>query len=114
MNKIWVRIFCLTFLLGIISCADETDPNIRVRNERADKANVQIKTTGGNTININDVAAGQTTAYQSVAEGNVTVTAVIQNEPVSPTVSFFAAKDIHYTIVILGGDTPTLRVDQGN
>ena len=114
MNKIWASIFCLTFLLGIISCSDETDPNIRVRNERADKANVQIKTTGGNTININDVTAGQTTAYQSFAEGNVTVTAVIQNESVSPTASFFAAKDISYTIVILVGDTPTLRVDQGN
>ncbi len=114
MNKILASILCLTFLFGIISCSEETDPNIRIRNERADKANVQIKTTGGNTININDVTAGQTTAYQSVAEGNVTVTAVIQNESVSPTATFFAAKDIHYTIVILVGGTPILRVDQEN
>ena len=114
MNKIMVSILCLTFLFSIMNCSSETDPNIRVRNERADKANVQIKTTGGNTININDVTAGQTTTYQSVAEGNVTVTAVIQNESVSPTASFFAAKDIHNTIVILAGDIPTIRVDQGN
>lgn len=114
MNRIPVSILCLTFLFSIMGCSEESDPNIRIRNERADKANVQIQTTGGNTININDVTAGQTTSYQYVAEGNVTVTAVIQNESVSPTATFFAAKDEHYTIVILAGDTPTLRVDRGN
>jgi len=97
-----------------MKCSSADDPNIRIRNERADKANVQIKTTGDNTININDVTAGQTTTYQSVAEGNVTVTAVIQNESVSPITSFFAAEDMQYTIVILTGDTPILRVDQEN
>ena len=98
------------FLISMIGCADE-DPQFRIRNERADKANVQLQTSGGNTININDVGAGQTTSYQSAAEGSLTVTAVIQNESVSPTAKFFCGKDMKYTIVIQAGNLPTLRVD---
>lgn len=112
MKNILVGILSLVFLIAIISCSAEADPQFRIRNERSSKANVQIQTSGGNTININDVGAAQTTAYQTAAEGNVTATAVIQNESVSPTVTFFAAKDTRYTIVILTGNTPSLRVDR--
>lgn len=112
MKNIIVGILSLAFLIGIMSCSDEADPKFRIRNERLDKANVQIQTTGGNTININDVEAGQTTAFQTAAQGNITATAVIQNESVSPTVTFIAAKDTRYTIVILTGAIPTLRVDR--
>lgn len=111
MKNIIVGILSLAFLIGIISCSDEADPKFRIRNERLDKANVQIQTTGGNTININDVEAGQTTAFQTAAQGNITAKAVIQNES-TPTVTFFAAKDTRYTIVIQTGATPTLRVDR--
>ena len=97
-------------LLSLIACSSE-DPKFRIYNERADKANVQIQTSGGNTININDVAAGQTTAYQSVAQGTVVVTAVIQNVSASPTAKFFCGKDEQYTIVVQAGTVPTLRVD---
>jgi hypothetical protein len=112
MKNILFNILSLAFLIIIISCSAEEDPQFRIRNERSTKANVQIQTSGGNTININDVVAGQTTAYQTAAEGNVTATAVIQNESVSPTVTFFAAKDTRYTIVIQTGTTPSLRVDR--
>lgn len=112
MKSILVGILSLAFLITIISCSDETNPQFRIRNERSDKANVQIQTSGGNTININEVEPGQTTAYQTAAEGNVTATAVIQKESVSPTVTFFAAKDTRYTIVIQTGNTPSLRVDR--
>ena len=59
-------------------------PNSGSLTKDPNKANVQIQTTGGNTININDVESGQTTEYQFVAEGNITATAVIQNETISP------------------------------
>jgi protein-disulfide isomerase len=108
----------ITVLLGLLlivslsSCGSSADPQFRVSNQSINKANVQIQTSGGNTINLNVVDAGQTTTYQSVAEGNTKVTAVIQNQSVSPTTSFFAYKDGKYTIVILDGTPPTLRVDQ--
>jgi hypothetical protein len=112
MKNLLVVILSVTILFGLISCSDDTNPNIRIRNERADKTNVQLQTTGGNTININDVIAGQTTEYRTVAEGNVTATAVIQSVSVSPSVTFFAAMNTRYTIVILSGTIPSLRVEE--
>ncbi|MDP3150838.1 MAG: hypothetical protein Q8N83_17100 [Ignavibacteria bacterium] len=112
MKNILLGIISIAFLLSFISCADEADPKFRVMNERENKTNLQIQTSGGNTININDVVAGQPTAYQSAASGNITATAVIQNESVSPTITFYASKDTRYTIVVQISDPPKLRVDR--
>ena len=112
MKKIQIGIFSLLFLITLTSCGTETDPEFRISNQRSTKANVQVQTSGGNTININDVTVGQVTAFQTTAEGNIIVTAVIQNEAVSPTITFVARKDKQYTIVILTGNIPSLRVDQ--
>ncbi|MDZ7767328.1 MAG: hypothetical protein U5K00_23415 [Melioribacteraceae bacterium] len=101
----------MLLLIALSSCSDnDTDPKFLIHNERSDKANVQLQTTGGNTININDVEAGKFTEYQIAANGNIVVTAVIQNESVSPTVTFFADNDERYTIVIKTGNPPTLTV----
>lgn len=96
--------------LSMIGCSEE-DPQFRIRNDRLDKANVQLQTTGGNTININDVASGQTTGYQTLAEGSVTVTAVIQNESASPSLKFNCEMDEQYTVVIQTGNQPTIRIE---
>ncbi len=112
MKKLLVSILGMIFLMAIISCSDEANPKFRIRNERTTKANVQVQTTGGNTININDVEEAETTAYQSAAEGNIVATAGIQNETVSPTITFFASKDVRYTIVIRTGTTPSLNIDR--
>jgi len=112
MKNTLIRILSFAFIITIIGCSDDTDPNFRIYNERSNKANVQIQTSGGNTININDVESGQVTAYQSVSVGNITVTAGIQNEPVSPTITFNAAFDEKYTIVIQTTNPPSLRVDR--
>jgi len=111
MKKLLVTVISLIFLFAIVSCSDEENPKFRIFNERSTKANIQVQTSGGNTININDVASGEKTAYQSAAEGNIVATAGIQNETVSPTITFFAAKDIRYTIVVLAGTNPALRVE---
>lgn len=100
----------MLLLIALSSCSDDTDPKFRIHNERADKANVQLQTTGGNTININDVEANQVTEYQAATKGNITVTAVIQNESISPELTFFADNDERYTIAIKAGNPPTLIV----
>ncbi len=110
MKQIHLFLIAIGFLFSLSACSSE-DPQFRIYNERTDKANVQIQTTGGNTININDIGSGQTTAYRSVTEGTIDVTAVIQNESVSPTTRFFCGKDEQYTIVILAGNQPGLRID---
>ncbi len=100
----------LLILLSFIGCSDKA-ASVQVSNQRATKANVQFKQANGNTINHNDVISGTMSTLQDVAEGSIVVTAVIQNEVVSPTITFTAAKDNNYTIVILAGDPPRLRVD---
>jgi ABC-type Fe3+-hydroxamate transport system substrate-binding protein len=112
MKRLMFGILSLLFLITISSCGTQSDPEYRVQNQRTSKANVQIQTSGGNTVNINDVEAGQLSEFQSTAEGDIIVTAVIQNEAVSPTTTFAARKDKRYTIVILTGNIPSLRVDQ--
>lgn len=112
MRNIIIGILSLVFMIAITGCTDKTNPKFRVLNERSTKANVQIQTTGGNTINLNDVQPGQATAFHSAAEGNITATAVIQNESVSPTITFFAIYDEEYTIVIQTTTPPSLRVDR--
>ena len=113
MKRILLGILSIASVVFISACSsDEPNPEFRIRNERSDKANVQIQTSGGNTININDVQPGQTTTYQSASEGTIVATAVIQNEPVSPTATFFGGKDTRSTVVIQTGNTPSLRIDQ--
>ena len=55
MKKVLVTIITTLFLLTIVGCSDEVNPKFRIRNERSTKANVQVQTTGGNTIKIIDV-----------------------------------------------------------
>jgi hypothetical protein len=110
MKSIIVAIAALAVLSSFTGCSDEP-PSVRVANQRATKANVQFKQADGNTINHNEVASGTYSNFQDVAEGDIVVTAVIQNESVSPTTSFNASNNNNYTVVIASGDPPTLRVD---
>ena len=113
MKNILVGIVVVTLFVSIIGCSKgDVDPQFRIWNERSTRANVQIQTSGGNTININGVDTGQITAYQTAAEGNITATASIQGESVSPTTTFFAAKNVRYTVVIQTGTPPTLGIIQ--
>lgn len=110
MKTIFVAVFALAIMSSIMGCADDP-PAIRVVNQRATKANVQIKQANGNTINHNDVTSVAASNLEDIAEGATVVTAVIQNESVSPTTAFNASNDNNYTVVVLVGDPPTLRVD---
>lgn len=108
MKKIFIGILSLVFFVFINGCSNSTDPQFRIRNEQLNKVNMNIQTSGNNRFNINDIEPGQTTAYQAVSEGNITATAIIQNE----SVSFLAAKNTRYTIVISTGKPPSVHVDK--
>ncbi len=110
MKSTFIAVAALAVLLSFTGCSDDP-PSVRVVNQRATKANVQFKQANGNTINHNDVESGTYSNFQDVAEGAIVVTAVIQNESVSPTTAFNASSDNNCTVVILSGDPPTLSVD---
>lgn len=108
MKKIFIGILSLIFFVFINGCSRNTDTQIRIKNDQLNKVNVNVQTSGSSKFSINEVEPGQTTAYQTVPEGNITATTVIQNE----SVSFLATKNTHYTIVISTGKPPSVHVDQ--
>ena len=109
MKKLFKSLSIIILVLVFNACADEP-PGMRVKNERTTKANVQIKTVN-NTINHNDVQPGTATNYQEVPDGDIEVTAEIQNETVSPTKNFTSQENNNYTIVIVNSTPPTIRID---
>jgi len=109
--KVSIRrtLFALAYIT-LMHCSSSSHAQVRVHNLRATKANVQFKDASANTTNINDVDGGSTSSYIEVAPGAYTVTAVIQNEAVSPTTTFTAVADENYTVTVVTGVTPTITV----
>ena len=74
---ILVGLFIIT-MNSCKKCKDE-DPRARIINNGTDKASVQIKTSGGNTVNINNVDPSTSSIYNSYASGQVTFTITIKS-----------------------------------
>jgi flagellar hook assembly protein FlgD len=108
MKKLSIGILSLIFFVFIFSCSRNTDPQFRIRNEQLNNVSVKIQTSANNKSSINNIESGQITAYQTVPEGNITVTAVAQNE----SVSFPAGKNTSYTIIISTGKPPLVQIDK--
>ena len=98
-------------LLGCSTDPEDVPPKFRVHNERSTNASLQVKTSGGNTININNVQSGQTTEYQEVAEGIVQVTVTIQGETGDFKGSFDAQKNRLFTVAVANTTPPAVRID---
>ena len=103
----------VTILLGIGSCTED-QPRLRVRNDYSEKANVQVKPSAGNTININDVEAGTESSFINVNEGTYEATASISGVSPSPEKSFQINNGQQITLVITNTDPPEIQVkDEG-
>lgn len=96
----------------IFGCSTSPDepPRFRVKNENSDKASIQIKTSGGSTLNINGVDPGVTTAYQATSEGKIDVTGSVQKDTTKAASGFNAEKNKSYTIKVLNTSPTTLSV----
>lgn len=76
-----VKVVLSIFLIAVViltsssckKCKNES-PRARIINNGTKVADVQIKTSGGNTENINGIAAGTASAYRSFAPGETTFT----------------------------------------
>ena len=98
-----------SFLL--VHCSNNDPPQARVRNLRADKANISWKDDSGNTTNITGVNPGVTTAYEMVRNGPYNVTGTVQNEANPAPTNFTAYQGRKYTVVVVDtGATPSLTV----
>ena len=69
------------FAITMNSCKKNAlqEPRARIINNGTQKASVQIKTSNGNTVNINNVDPTTSSAYSSYAAGQVTFTIVVNN-----------------------------------
>ena len=69
------------FAITFNSCKKSVneDPRARIINNGTQKASVQIKTSNGNTVNINNIDPGTSSAYSSYAAGQVTFTITVNN-----------------------------------
>lgn len=111
MKRTLIAVIAIAMFAVFSGCTEDDPPSVRVANLRTTKVNVQFKQTNLYTINQNGVATGTYSGFQDISEGSIVVTAVIQDESVSPTTSFTAAANNNYTISILAGDPPALKVD---
>ncbi len=86
-------------------------PTFRVQNTCNSDASLQVKTSGGNTININNVAPGTISAYQNVEPGIVEVTVVLQGQTNNPyTGTFVAVNNQTFTVVLKPTTPPSITV----
>ena len=69
------------FAVTLNSCKKSVsqDPRARIINNGTQKASVQIKTSNGNTVNINNVDPGTASPYSSYAAGLVTFTITVNS-----------------------------------
>jgi len=108
MRKILYGILGLLFFTLVNGCSRNVEPQIRIENKQSNKVSVKVQTSGSDKFILNDVEAGNTTEYQAVTEGNITATAVIQNE----SISFLAAKNTHYSIIVSADQPLSMHVDR--
>ena len=84
MKKIQITLLIVLaglFVIAINSCKKTVlqDPKARIINNGTQKASVQIKTSNGNTVNINNVDPNTSSPYSSYAAGEVTFTITVSN-----------------------------------
>ena len=106
--KYLISLFAIFLMMSVVACSTdpENPPTFRVRNDRATDASLQVKTSAGNTININNVQPSTTSDYQGVATGQVDITVTTKGLSDPYTASFLAQINQSYTVVV-ANTTPT-------
>ena len=87
----------------ISGCGDDCEnenPSVQLVNNGPAKADIQIKTSGGNTENINNVMPGTKSERRNFAPGDIEFTVAIQgvNDPIVYDLKVFYCAD--YTVTI--------------
>lgn len=82
-----LAIVALAFLFVFAGCdngCDKENPSVILVNNGTEKADIQIKTSGGNTENINNIQPGASSEKRTFAPGEIEFTVTIQGaqEPV--------------------------------
>ena len=75
---VFILCLCIGFLIcGCDSC-DNENPSVQLVNNGTGKADIQVKTSGGNTENINNILPGTASERRTFAFGTIVFTIAIQ------------------------------------
>ena len=91
-------ICCAVGFSGCSKKCDNENPRARIANSGTQRAGVQVKTSAGNTVNINNVDPGTTSEYANYAAGSITFTLKVNNVDYVKTTDVSKCHD--YTIAI--------------
>ena len=97
----------IVFVALIVGCSDDCEsqnPTVKLTNNGTDNADIQIKTSGGNTENINGVEPGTTSEKRSFAPGKIEFTISIKGEP----------EPIVYELVTVYCHDYTVKINEDN
>ena len=72
-----IALFICFSIVGCDSC-DGENPSVLLANNGTGKADIQIKTSGGNTENINNIEPGTSSERRTFARGDIEFTISIQ------------------------------------
>lgn len=111
-GTVLITLFLGSFLGCGDKCKDEP-PSARILNNGTSKASVQIKTSNGNTVNINNVDPGTASPYASYAAGVVEFTITVSSVDYKETVAM--ANCFNYDIAIdASNKITTAAIDRNN
>lgn len=101
-------LFLLSLSFFLVSCGcDGEDPSVQLLNNGTGKADIQVKTSDGNTENINNVLPGTVSERRTFKPGNIQFTINIQGVA-DPVVYVLAASDCSdYKVTIKSDNTVT-------
>ncbi len=96
------NLIILMVMAFVVGCGTDPDnpPRFRLHNGSTDVASVQIKTSEGNTNNINGIAPDYTSPYQNSSEGKIEITATVKGDTTTLKGAFSAYNNQSYTINI--------------
>ena len=97
--------------IGCDSCEGE-NPSVLLTNNGTGKADIQIKTSGGNTENMNNIEPGTSSERRSFESGNIEFTISIQG--VNDDVVYVLQADLcyDYTVTINSDNSVTSSGDE--
>lgn len=104
MKKAIILIGLALITLGLSSCkkCNGEDPRARIINNGTESVSVHIETSGGNTININNIDAGQSSDFETYAPGDVdfTISVGTGNNTTDYEISVSMEECFEYDIIV--------------
>lgn len=106
--KLFLLILSLSLGLLLTGCGcDGEDPSVILRNNGTGKADIQVKTSNGNTENINNVMPGTVSERRTFKAGSIEFTINIQGVNAPVVYLLQAGTCYDYTVTINSDNTVT-------